>query len=90
MSGRLRGMFAGFLALTLLDAVLRSKAGTEQIGTVLSTADNAFRRLTDPSIPAIPDLRQSGAGSSTSTSGAAPTLLHAPPSRTQPPRLRVA
>lgn len=57
------GFVGGVLALTALDAVVSSKGATDNVSGLLGTAAAIIRRLSDPSIPAIPD-RRAGAGTS--------------------------
>lgn len=56
MSARV-GFVGGFLGLTLLQAVASSDHATGRIGQALTGAATIIRRLSDPKIPGIPDLR---------------------------------
>lgn len=58
MSARL-GFVGTVLALTTLQAVTSSGNATGRVTGVLGGATNVLRRLSDPNIPAIPDLRKS-------------------------------
>lgn len=51
------GIVIGTLALSALEAVVTSKAGTENVSTVVDLATKTINRLVDPSVPLIPDLR---------------------------------
>lgn len=58
MSARL-GFVGTVLALTTLQAVTSSGNATGRVTGALSGVTNTIRRLSDPDIPAIPDLRKS-------------------------------
>lgn len=53
-----RGVIVGALGLTALEAVVSSQTGTENVSTLIGLVSSAFRRLVDPSVPLIPDLRK--------------------------------
>lgn len=52
-------MVAGVIGLSLLDAVLVGSAsrGGGPVGSAATLATGALRRLIDPTVPLIPDLR---------------------------------
>lgn len=47
----------GVLALTALDAVLSSPAAAARTGGLVSFPAKAFRRIADPTIPLIPNYK---------------------------------
>lgn len=70
------GLLGGVLALTALDAVVSSKGATDNVSGLLGTAAAIVRRLSDPSIAAIPDRSKGGAATSAAP---APSTSTAPP-----------
>lgn len=53
----LRGIVAGAIGLSLLELVVSNPAASTNTGAVFELAASAIRRLVDPSVPLIPDLR---------------------------------
>lgn len=54
----LRGLVAGTLGLSLLEAVVSTSKGPAAVGTFTGLATSAINRLVDPAVPLVPDLRQ--------------------------------
>lgn len=76
--GTIPGLLGGMLALTLLEAFL-SGPQTTNVGGLLRGVGALARRWSDPTVPAIPDLRgdsapQTSAQPSSSTSSTTPRL----------------
>ena len=53
----MKSLFAGFLLLTALDAVLSSDASASRVGGALSGVATVVQHILSPTTPAIPDLR---------------------------------
>jgi hypothetical protein len=69
--GALRGALSAWLGLIALHAVV-SKGGSGRIVEALGDVDRLLQRALDPSVPAIPDLRNGetwGSGTRTGTYG---------------------
>lgn len=58
----LRGIFAGVLMLTGLEAVVSSQQGAQRFGGILTSVGRGVRYFLDPTVPAIPDHRKPGSG----------------------------
>lgn len=71
MSARL-GFLGGLLTLTALDAVLTSAGGTGRVTGAFAGVVSVINHITDPTVPAIPDLRPTSAQTSTANSGTTP------------------
>jgi hypothetical protein len=55
-----RGAFSGALALIALEAVVRSNTSAGRVGQLLEDVAGIVRRVLDPTVAAIPDLRGAG------------------------------
>lgn len=53
----LRGILAGTLGLSLLEAVVSTEAAAKNTGTLFTLAASVANRLIDPTVPLVPDLR---------------------------------
>lgn len=53
-----RGLFAGVLGLTFLQAVLSSDAATSRTSGLISGLTGAFHHFMSPTVALIPDLRK--------------------------------
>jgi hypothetical protein len=53
----LRGVAAGALGLTALEAFVSSPSAGSNAGTLFTLATGVVRRLFDPTVPLIPDRR---------------------------------
>lgn len=53
----LRGVIAGGLALTALEALVTSRGAANNAGALFTLTAGAINRLIDPSVPLIPDRR---------------------------------
>lgn len=51
-----RGMVAGFLGLTLLEAAVSSQQAAGRVGGLISLASKFVSRVVDPTVPLVPDL----------------------------------
>lgn len=67
----MRSIFAGILALTLLDAVVSSQQSAQRFGGIFTSAANVLAWVMDPTIPGIPDL--SGSSSNSTSDYTAPS-----------------
>lgn len=67
------GFVGGVLALTALEAVVSSRGATNNVTGLLGASASLIRHLSDPTVPAIPDLSK-GAGSA-----GPPTVAPGPP-----------
>lgn len=56
----LRGVVAGVLGLSLMEAVVTSTSGASNTGRLFDLAASFVNRLVDPSVPLIPDLAHTG------------------------------
>lgn len=54
----IRGLFAGAIALSLLEALVSTPAAAGNAGVLFTAAAATVRRLIDPSVPLVPDLRK--------------------------------
>jgi hypothetical protein len=52
-----RGVLAGTLGLSLLQAFLSSPTASSNAGTLFGVVDGVVKRLMDPAVPLVPDLR---------------------------------
>jgi len=55
----LRGIVAGTIGLSLLELLVSDSGANKNAGALIKLATGAFRRITDISVPLIPDLRTS-------------------------------
>lgn len=62
-----RTVFAGMLALALLDTAISSQAAANRTGALFTSVSAVFAHLLSPTVPAIPDLRKHGGASTPST-----------------------
>lgn len=58
MSARV-GFVGGVLALTALEAVVSSRGASGRVSGALNGVASLIQRISDPEVPAIPDLRLS-------------------------------
>lgn len=73
----MRGLFAGFLMLTALDAVLSSTASASRVGGMFTGAIAVLDHILSPTVAAIPDLRHqaaTAAPASSTTPASSPTM----------------
>lgn len=56
----LRGVVAGVLGLTLLDAVVSSESAANNLGTFATLFGGLVNRLVNPAVPLIPNRRTDG------------------------------
>lgn len=75
------GLIGGVLALTALDAVVSSKGATNNVSGLLGTAAAIVRRLSDPTIAAIPDRSKSSSSTGANAPLPAPSTGPAVPTR---------
>lgn len=54
-----RGVVAGVLGLSLLEAAASSSSAANNAGVLFTASAAVIRRLVDPSVPLIPDRRTS-------------------------------
>lgn len=59
----LRGIIAGTIGLSFLEAVVSSQSAAKNTGALFDLAASAMNRLVDPSVPLIPDRRAGHSGS---------------------------
>ena len=71
MRGALAGAFSAWLGLIALQA-LASTGGSGRVAEAFTDADRLIKRLLDPTVPAIPDLRTASAGSPAPAAGPGP------------------
>jgi hypothetical protein len=57
--------------LALFEAVVSSSTASGNVGSLLTAAAGAVRRLVSPAVPLIPDRRTGDSATSTSSSGSA-------------------
>jgi hypothetical protein len=69
--GTLAGLVTGFLVLTALEAFLTGPQ-TTGAGSMLRGIGDLARRWSDPTVPAIPDLRKSDPPSTSSPASTRP------------------
>lgn len=60
----LSGFVGGVLGLSLFEAVVSSDQATGRVGGLFTGAATLLAHLASPDVPAIPDLRQGGAATS--------------------------
>lgn len=53
----LRGLAAGVLSLSLLDALISTDRAANNASGLITVAAGGLRRLIDPTVPLIPDRR---------------------------------
>lgn len=56
-----RGVLAGLLGLAALHALVSRAESADRAGQLLTRAGGIVRRLLDPAVPAIPDMRERSA-----------------------------
>ena len=72
-----RGVVAGVLGLSLLEAVLsHADAGGGAVGTAFTLLSKVFDRIVNPSVPLIPDTRVTRDGTATSTAAPPGTVYN--------------
>lgn len=55
----LRGVLAGTIGLSLLELLVSDQGANQNAGALITLTTGAFRRITDISVPLLPDLRSS-------------------------------
>lgn len=64
-------MATGAIALALFEAVVSSSTASGNVGSLMTAAAGAVRRIVSPAVPLIPDRRTSTTTSSSSSATAA-------------------
>jgi hypothetical protein len=80
----MRSLFAGILALTLLDAVVSSQESAQRFGGIFTSLANILNWVMDPTVPAIPDLSGGSSNSKSDYTDPGSTGLIPPPGTVNP------